>query len=181
MNSRLIIILSVFLIIILAAGCGSKYKTPADIKDKVAWLDSRSALPMFPFGTNPIYLYFTANWCTVSHQMNEDIFSRPEIIAYLNNNFTCISVILDSIDSVRFLGEFVTPLRFREIFKIEGYPVHYFFDDAGNFKKARFGYVELLPLKQTLKYLAEGYAEKMDFDTFMQLPASRLDTIYGEF
>ncbi|MCP4704568.1 MAG: hypothetical protein GY865_08155, partial [candidate division Zixibacteria bacterium] len=51
-------LLSILVLLILVLACGKDYKTSADVKDKVAWLDAESAMPMFPFGTNPIYMMF---------------------------------------------------------------------------------------------------------------------------
>ena len=167
--------------IICVLGCGKGYKTPADIKDKVAWLDGRSALPIFPFGTNPIYLFFHSHDCRVSNQMLDEIFTRPEIIEYLNNNFTCISVIPDSIDSIMFLGEIVDGKRLLEAFRIEGYPAHFFFNYQGYLKGNHYGYIELRVFKQVLKYVAEGYMDKYDLKTYMNLPEAQLDTVWGEF
>jgi len=169
------------LAILLIIACGKDYKTPADIKDKVAWLDARSALPMFPFGTNPIYMMFHSADCPVTHDMIEQVFSRPEIIKYLNENFTCISVIPDSIDSIPFVGEIVDGKRLLDVFKVEGYPSHYFFDAHGYLKTAHTGFIELKTFKQLLKYVAEGYIDKYDLPTYMRMPEAQLDTVWGVF
>lgn len=173
-----LIILSVLLIFL---ACGKGYKTPADIKDKVAWLDAKSALPMFPFGTNPIYIMIHSKDCQYTDEMLENVFARPEIIKYLNDNFTCISLIPQEIDSVRFLGEWATGKRLVEAFKVQGSPSHYFFNSRGYLKTAHTGYIELRVFKQLLKYVAEGYMEKYDLPTFMKMPEAQLDTIWGEF
>jgi thioredoxin-related protein len=171
----------VSLILLLLIACGKDYKTPADIKDKVAWLDARSALPQFPFGTNPIYLMFHAANCPVTQDMREQIFSRPEIIKYLNEHFTCISVIPDSIDSVQFVGEVATGKKLLEVFKVEGYPSHYFFNPQGYLTTAHTGFIELRAYKQLLKYIAEGYIEKYDLPVFLKMPEAQLDTVWGRF
>jgi thioredoxin-related protein len=174
-----LLIVSILAIIIL--GCGKDFKTPADIKDKVAWLDAESAMPLFPFGTNPIYMMFHSADCPVTNAMLDEIFSRPEMIKYLNEHFTCISVMPDSIDSVRFVGEMATGKRLLEAFKVEGYPSHYFFNAQGFLKTAHTGYIELRVFKQLLKYVAEGYVEKYTLPEFMEMPEAKLDTIYGEW
>lgn len=175
------ILLTISLLVILILACGKGYKTPADISDKVAWLDGESALPMFPFGTNPMYMMFHSADCPVTNDMLDEIFSRPEIIKYLNNNFTCISVMPDSIDSVRFVGEIATGKKLLEVFKVEGYPSHYFFNAQGNLKTAHTGFIELRVFKQLLKYVAEGYMEKYTLPVFLKMPEAKLDTIYGEW
>ena len=174
-------LLSIFSILILFLACGKGYKTPADIDDKVAWLDAKSALPLFPFGTNPIYMMFHAKNCQYTDEMLENVFSRPEIIKYLNENFTCISVVPEEIDSVRFVGEMVTGRRLVEAFKVEGSPSHYFFNAQGYLKTAHTGYIELRVFKQLLKYVAEGYMDKYDLPTFMKMPEAQLDTVWGKF
>lgn len=176
-----LILLTFSFIIILILACGKDYKTAADIEDKVAWLDAESAMPIFPFGTNPIYMMFHSADCPITNDMLDEIFSRPEIIKYLNENFTCISVMPDSIDSVRFVGELATGKKLLEVFKVEGYPSHYFFDAQGFLKTAHSGFIELRVFKQLLKYIAEGYIEKYDLPEYLELPEARLDTIYGEF
>ena len=175
------ILLTVLFLSILLLACGKGYKTPADIKDKVAWLDAESAMPIFPFGTNPIYMMFHSSDCPVTNAMLDKIFSRHEMIKYLNENFTCISVMPDSIDSVRFVGEVATGKKLLEVFKVTGYPSHYFFNAQGFLKTAHTGYIELRVFKQLLKYVAEGYIEKYTLPVFLEMPEAQLDTIYGEW
>ena len=176
-----LILLTISFLALLILACGKGYKTPADIDDKVAWLNAESAMPIFPFGTNPIYMMFHSADCPVTNDMLDKVFSRPEIIKYLNDNFTCISVMPDSIDSVRFVGEMATGKKLLEVFKVEGYPSHYFFNPQGYLKTAHTGFIELRVFKQLLKYVAEGYIEKYDLPAFLKMPEAQLDTIYGEF
>ncbi len=184
MMSRKIYLISIITLAAAAVfltACGEKRKTPADIKDKVAWLDSRSALPHFPFGSNIIYLFFNAHWCHNSQFMRDSIFSRPEIIEYLNNNFTCISVIPDSIDKVIFLGEEMDQKTLMETFQCENYPSHYFCTPDGKAVGVAEGALELRDFKQLLKFYAEGYFMKMTIDEFSATPEAKMDTVYGEF
>jgi len=174
------ILLLLFIATIFLA-CGKDYKTPADISDKVAWLDGKSALPQFPFGTNPIYIMIHSPDCQYTQEMLDNVFARPEIIKYMNEHFTCISVVPQDIDSVRFLGEWVTGRRLIDAFRVEGSPSHYFFTPQGYLKQAHTGYIELPVFKMLLKYVAEGYWEKYDLPTFMTMPESRLDTVWGKF
>ncbi|HDL02689.1 MAG TPA: thioredoxin family protein [candidate division Zixibacteria bacterium] len=178
---KLLPITLIILIFIIAAGCGDDYKTPSDFKDNVAWLDAKSALPVFPFGTNPIYICFYSKQSEPCTAMMDNIFSRPEIIKYMNTNFTSIAVIPEDIDSVQFLGRLLSRAELLRALKVEGLPSHYFFDKAGKLVGARTGYIKLYEFKQLLKYMAEGYVAKYDFGTFLSMPDSKVDTVYGKF
>lgn len=162
-------------------GCGDKQKTPEDIKTAVAFLDARQALPNFPFGTKPIYMFCNASWCQYCRKMKDDIFSRPEIIKYMNENFTCISVVPDSIERVFFMGDTVTAAELKNALQMDAYPTHYFFDKAGQIQGVRTGYIPLLQFKYLLKYIASGDIDKYDFDTYMKRNDTDLDTVWGEF
>ncbi len=162
-------------------GCGKDHKTPADIKKTVAWLDGKWALPVFPFGTNPIYMYVNSAKDKFCKRMNRDIFARPEIIKYLNEHFTSISVNPDSLGEVEFYGEKYNGEKFKQAFKIENYPVHIFFNLQGEVKGLRDGYINQEEFKQLIRYIAEGYIEKFDFETFLNMPESKVDTSWGEF
>ena len=162
-------------------GCGEGYKTPADIKGTVAWLDCRSALPVFPFGTNPIYFYVNSERSPICRTMNEKVFSRPEIIKYMNKHFTCITLIPDSIEATNFLGQEFTGKGLINALKVEGYPSHYFFDKGGVLKGTRTGYIGYIEFKQLLNFMAEGYVEKYDFQTFQSMSEAELDTTWGDF
>ena len=173
-----------FIIVIMGAlfaGCGDDTKSPSDVKDRVAWLNSKSALPVFPFGTNPIYIYFHSDKSPYCKLMLEKIFTRPEIIKYMNDNFTSIIVFPDSLDTIVFAGQEMTRKELLTQFQIEGLPSHYFFNRKGDLKGARTGYIPLAELKQLLKYVAEGYIEKEDFGTFLESDDAKMDTIWGEF
>jgi thioredoxin-related protein len=182
MSRRLLIAVFSLTLTIVIVGCGKKkYKTPEDIKGTVAWLDARSALPVFPMGTNPIYMFFNADWCKYCQAMKKEIFSRPEIIEYMNKHFTSISVIPDSIKSVQFLGQEMSGAELLKALKVEGYPSHYFFNMKGEVIGVRTGYMNLREFKQLLKYIAEGYVNKMDFATFQESSEAAVDTVFGEF
>lgn len=163
------------------SGCGDNYKTPEDIEGTVAWLDAQSALPVFPFGTNPIYMYVCSESDRYCRHMDENIFKRPEIIEYMNKHMTCIKVMPDSIDTVTFMGEQLTVIDLLTALKAEAYPSHYFFDRSGQLKGVRGGYINLLEFKQLLKYIAEGYVEKYDFSSYLRLPEAEMDTVWGDF
>lgn len=162
-------------------GCGDKQKTPEDVKTAVAFLDARQALPLFPFGTKPIYMFCNADWCRFCRKMKYDIFERPEIIKYMNKNFTCISVVPDSFSSIYFMGDTLTTAEFKKVLQLEAYPTHYFFDKTGKVQGVRTGYIPLLEFKFLLKYVAEGDINKYDFDAYMRNNKSELDTVWGEF
>ncbi|MEW5922517.1 MAG: thioredoxin fold domain-containing protein [Candidatus Zixiibacteriota bacterium] len=176
---RLIIILSALSIIV--GSCGQDYKTPSDVKGYVAWLDAESALPQFPFGTNPIYIFIYSERSQPCQAMMDNIFSRPEIIEYMNQHVTSISIIPDQIDTVRFLGQTLTRAELINALKVEALPSHYFFDKTGKLLGARTGYIQLPEFKQLLKYVAEGYIAKYDFGTFQSMPESKVDTVLGKF
>ena len=169
------------LMVVVLSGCGGGQKTPSDIKDTVAWLDGRSALPVFPFGTNPLYIFVHSDRSPVCSSMIRLVFSRPEIIEYMNKHLTSISVKPEGIGTVEFMGQELTSADLIRILKVQGYPAHYFFNSAGELKGFRMGYIPLKEFKQLLKYMVEGYVEKFNFQTFLQMEESRLDTVYGEF
>lgn len=166
---------------IFFAGCGDDIKTPEDIKGTVAWLDASSALPVFPFGTNPIYIYICSDHDQFSYHMDEHVFKRPEIIKYMNKHLTCIKVMPDSLISFQFMGETLTILDFLKALQAKTYPSHYFFDRSGNLKGAREGFISIRDFKRLLKYVAEGYVEKYSFEEFMNMPESEMDTVWGDF
>jgi thioredoxin-related protein len=179
---RAVVVIFIIAFLIWAIpGCGDKQKTPEDIKTTVAFLDARQALPNFPFGTKPIYMFFNADWCSYCRRMKYDIFERPEIIKYMNRNFTCISVVPDSLDRIFFLGDTVTVAEFKKAFELEAYPSHYFFDKTGQIQGVRTGYIPLLQFKQLLKYVASGEIKKYDFETYLSKPESKMDTVWGKF
>lgn len=169
------------LILVLTTGCGDDYKTPADIKDHVAWLDFRSALPVFPFGTNYIYVYVNSDLSPECRYMNEHIFNRPEIIKYMNEHVTSISIVAEDVDTVTFLGEQYTARELFDMLDVTGLPSHFFFDPGGRLKGARTGYIGLREFKQLIRYIAEGYVERMDFASYLQRSGGDIDTVWGKF
>jgi len=167
--------------LILIASCSKKAgKSPADISGHVAWVDGRAGLPVFPFGTNPIYMFVT-DYSTNCQKMDKRVFARPEIIDFINHHFTSIWVPIDSIDTVQFLGQDYTREQLIQEFKIENYPVHLFFNMRGDLKGIRDGYIAQEEFKKLLRYVAEGYVEKYDFSTFLNMPESKVDTSWGDF
>ena len=169
------------LLFVVISGCGDDYKTPSDIKGSVAWLDANSALPVFPFGTNPIYISFYSPNSEPCKVMMERVFEQPEIIKYMNRNFTSISVIPEDVDSVEFLGQVISRADLLRALKVEGLPSHYFFDKSGKLLGVRTGYIRLIEFKQLLKFIGEGYVAKYDFGTFLTMPESEVSKEPGKF
>lgn len=113
--------------------------------------------------------------------MKYDIFERPEIIKYMNKNFTCVLVKPETFERIAFLNDTVSVEEFKEAFQFKAYPSHYFFSKEGLVQGARVGYIPLLRFKQLLKYVAEGHIDKYNFDTFLTKPEADMDTVFGEF
>lgn len=181
MTNRVTYIIPLILLGTLLFGCSKRgAKTPADIKDHVAWVEGRAALPLFPFGTNPIYMFIN-NESKDCKKMDKRVFSRPEIIKYLNQHFTSLWVAPDSFDTIRFQEKEYSSDQFKEAFKIKDYPVHVFFNMRGELKGVKDGYIPLEEFKKLLRYVAEGYIEKYDFETYLNMPESKMDTVWGEF
>jgi thioredoxin-related protein len=182
-KTAIIFLLALGAVSIYSLGCSANKdrKTPEDIKGTVAWLDAKSALPVFPFGDKPIYMFINSPGCLECQEMLDDVFARPEIIEYLNKNFTCISVIPDSIDEVEFLGTKMSGAALLNNFKITGYPSHFFSTPQGKLVGAREGVVDLTEFKQMLIYFSKGYYKKYNFETFVQTPDAVVDTVYGKF
>jgi len=181
MLKKLLPATTTFLLCTALFSCGGDYKTPEDVKGTVAWLDSRSALPVFPFGTNPIYFYVNSHESPVCQNMHKYVFSRPEIIKYMNKHFTSISVMPDSFSTVVFMGREISSGELMATLQVEGYPSHFFFSSTGELKGVRTGYIGLREFKQLLRYISEGYIEKYSFQTFQTMPEADLDTVRGKF
>lgn len=113
--------------------------------------------------------------------MDRDVFSRPEVIKYINRHFTPIWVMPDSIKTIKFLDKELTSQQLKEALKITAYPAHFFFSKTGELKGVRSGYIDLKEFKLLLKYMAEGYVDKYDFATFLSQEESEMDTVWGEF
>lgn len=170
----------IIIIVIAAIGC-SNYKKASDIKDTVAWLEPQTALRAFPFGTNPIYIYFYSEKSRPCLVMRDKIFNRPEIIEYMNKHITSIMVIPDSMESVVFMGDTLTTEELLKVLDVQAYPSHYFFTYKGELKGARTGYIKLLEFKQLLQYIGEGYFEDIDFGTYLTKYGIDMDTTYDDF
>jgi len=178
---RLLFSILILSVILFFSCSGDNYKTPSDIKGEVAFLSAESALPNFPFGTDPIYIYFHTERSPYCVDTKELIFKRPEIIEYINEHFTSIIVEPDSLKTVNFAGQEISIRKFLKDLQVEGLPSHYFFNYKGEIKGARTGYIRLLEFKQLLKYTAEGYIEKQSFNSFRISDEAELDTVWGEF
>lgn len=113
--------------------------------------------------------------------MHKFVFSRPEIIKYMNEHFTSISVVPDSFNTIEFMGQEISSGELMAVLKVEGYPSHFFFSSTGELKGVRTGYIGLREFKQLLRYISEGHVEKYSFQTFQKMPEADLDTTWGEF
>lgn len=136
--------LIIFCLAVSLAGCASHKKSTthhktaphptADAKEEsapalsgeagIAWQKSDRLIPVLEEAqkqNKPVFLEFYATWCGPCKVMEREVFSKPDIYTFLNQNFLSYHVDVDS----------PTGKPIAEIYDIKGMPTVIFVDPKG--------------------------------------------------
>lgn len=147
-------VLPLLLCLALGNACSSHKQTqstanPAS-KTGISWIKADNLAAVLETAQKqgkPVFVDFFATWCGPCKTMEREVFSRPEIAEYLNNNFLSYRLDVDKPNSRDLLDSY----------DVEGMPTVLFIDAQGAVLERELG---LIPAKQFRK-TAESALGKM--------------------
>lgn len=166
------------LLVLAMTGCGLSDK---HVDDQLTWTEYDAVAASFPIADKPIFLYISQDNCHYCTDMEENIFTRPEIAWYLNENFRFVNINVDKHLPVSIGGKEYTYEKLWKFFNIEGLPTYFCFDENGRVNGILHGIQDVKTFKQFLKYVTSGQFGQTRWADWLLSDQGRVDTLFGYF
>ena len=84
------------------------YCFKVEAQDQVDWLTFESLEDSMATDPKPVLLYFHTEWCGFCRKMDKRVFTRPEILTWMNDHFYAVRMDAESQDTIYFEGQAFT-------------------------------------------------------------------------
>ena len=107
------------------------------------------------------------DWCGWCKRMDRDVYSRPEVRAYLDRNFVAVKLDAGASKPGRYEGRSFTFRSLAARLGVTGYPTTVFLRPGGEYITRVPGYVPAERFLQVLRYVGEGHLDRgVSFEEF---------------
>jgi thioredoxin-related protein len=148
----------------------TKAGTRKTIATKLNWLPFDSVQKTFPIAPKPLFLYISEKGCDHCEYMDSEVFNRPEIARFVNENLTPVRVDIYLNTPLKVRDSLLDERTFRKLLSIEGIPAYYFFDTTGQVIGVLDSQMDLLTFKQMLVYIGQGHFFRTPWNKFILMP-----------
>jgi len=145
------------------AGSGQNNKPPQE-KNKpeetnlkeIEWMAYDVGLQKAKAEEKHVFIDFTAKWCGWCKKMDQETFSRPEVIEMINTNFVPVKVDADSKHELNIDGYKITEKNLtRHEFGVRGFPSYWFLKPDGTKLAKIRGYQPANYMMEVLAYIKD--------------------------
>ena len=109
------------------------------------------------------------NWCGWCKRLDADVYSNPDVVAYMKEHYVSVKLNAESAAEVRYKDTTYTQVKFAQALGVTGYPTIAFFDSNGNLITKLGGYVAADRFLPIVKFIGEDYYKKMSWDEYAKL------------
>lgn len=122
----------------------------------ITWLGYNEALALGRDFDKPVFLYFTANWCSWCKKMQKETYTDPKVIRYLEENFVAVKIDTGKLPSLA------------RKYNAKSLPTLWFLDSQGKGLTSINGFVGPDKFLRVLQYIATKSYEELEFETWMR-------------
>jgi len=146
---------------------------PVDVKEPVSlglveWQYYDYAVSALRTDGKHILLYFWRDQCPWCVAMDDNTFSDPEVLAYMEENFHPVEVDIWSNDSMSAVDPSVTGMSLGNLFKLGGVsPAYGFINDEENILLPMPGYMDAEKFLLFLEYISSNSYKDMKFQEYL--------------
>lgn len=138
----------------------------------IAWRGWDRGLEEARTSGRPVLVDVYTDWCGWCRRMKADVYTRPEIRAYLDDHFVVVTLNAERSDPARYEGRAFTSRSLAARFGVSGYPTTVFLRPDGGHLVNVPGYVESAGFLQILRYIGDGHLDRgVSFQDFSKQSA----------
>jgi len=108
------------------------------------------------------------NWCGWCKRLDADVYSNPEVVAYMKDHFVSVKLNAESATELMYKDTVYSQVQFAKALGVTGYPTIAFFDSKGDLITKLGGYVAADRFLPIVKFIGEDYYKKMSWDQFQK-------------
>jgi thioredoxin-related protein len=144
-------------------------KSSAVDTTRVNWYRYDDGLARAKEADKHVFVYFATSWCKFCRKMDQEIFTRPDVIKVLNEQFIPIRVDGESKQELNINGYKITEQNLTVAeYAVRGYPTMWFLKPGGDRLGSLSGYKDSESLLEVLYFLKDRLYDKMTFDDYIK-------------
>ena len=141
--------------------------TDASTAQPIEWLRFQDALSAASVSGRTILVDVYAPWCPWCQKLQSEVYTDPEIRAYLSEHFEIARLNIDEEeDIIEFKGFTLTPAELAAGLGAEATPTTVFLDADGEYITRLPGFVDADEFKNVLKYIGSGVFRQKSYEAF---------------
>jgi len=137
-------------------------------ESKIKWHSLKDGMNLMGEKKKPALLFFYTQWCTYCSKMDNEVFSDPDVISYLNSHFINIRVNPEKeTEKVIIMKEKITPMELLSYSGGRGFPTTLFWDRNNKPVTSVPGFIEKEVFLSLLKYMdGQCYEKNVKFSDY---------------
>ena len=117
---------------------------------------------------------FYTDWCHWCKVMDKETYKNSDVIDYAKKNVVMAKIDAETMEQFNYKGSSYTGRQLTQMFGVNGFPATVFFTKEGDLITPISGYIPADNFLVIVKYLAEGWYEKMKFEDFQKQEADKI-------
>ena len=122
----------------------------------ITWVGYNEGMTQGRDFDKPVFLHFTAPWCSWCKKMKKETYTDPKVIRYMTDNFVAVMIDTEKLPSLA------------RKYAVSGLPTLWFLDSLGKGLTSIEGYVGPEKLLRVLEYISTKAYEEVDYKTWLR-------------
>ena len=156
-QGRYLILAILLLMIPVSAMAADQEK---DDPRSITWVGYNQGMTQGRDFDKPVFLHFTAPWCSWCKKMKKETYTDPKVIRYMTDNFVAVMIDTEKLPSLA------------RKYAVDSLPTLWFLDSRGKGLTSIEGYVGPEKLLRVLEYISTKAYEEVDYNTWLRKHSS---------
>jgi len=122
----------------------------------ITWVGYNEAMTQGRDFDKPVFLHFTAPWCSWCKKMKKETYPDPKVIRFMTDNFVAVMIDTEKLPSLA------------RKYGVDSLPTLWFLDSQGKGLTSIEGYVGPEKLLRVLEYISTKAYEEVDYNTWLR-------------